>query len=233
MSLQGKTMKYIWLLFFIIPVFLFSQDDADVSYKEVPLQGSLKKGTYYAPNNLFKFTIPPLEGGGYVEDAYIRDNENNLTQGGVRFEDDCGTLVRIEFDMIPGYLCEKMLDQRYNDSLLHQTLCIGIMTLIRRVCPNAEILHEEVVLINGDQHAIFAIILLPNGGTIIDPETETRVNAARSYLITREGNYIVYMSEQDFNNADNGSEVVELYKDRLKRLLNEMIYYYNTLKWCG
>lgn len=191
------------------------------------LQGTIKDDRYYGLKNLFSIALPAKADSIVIDDFYVSPNI-----GGVAFLNDSGFFLKVEVDgllpevahLIATYpeIKSEMLDILFNEVLLVQ---------LRAMVPSLRLLHErKATLTNGD-HALFAVIDLPETATLVDMQTGRNLDAKRGYLLffSLDQQHLVSMSLQDTLTLIPG--VAEVAKTRLnERLLNHLTRYQSSFR---
>ncbi len=195
------------------------------------IKGKIEANRYYSPTNNFSCAVPPLIEPG----AVIRDNLGPIG-GTVEFEDDLGTLIRVDYFYIPkeGAGDTATIDGR--KFLANLTFNYAVESMYRPVIPATKVTHTEFVeLQDGVKDrkdvALFGIAILPKGSSLVETKTG-RYDALRASLVFVRGRYTYLLTIQyipglfEKFSRKNVAEVPE--DERNQRLLKKLEELYQT-----
>lgn len=191
------------------------------------LQGIIKDDRYYGHQNLFSIGLPAKAETIVIDDFYVSSHI-----GGVAFLNDSGFFLKVEVDellpevahLIATYpeIKPEMLDILFNEVLLVQ---------LKVMVPGLHLLHERKTTLPSGDHALFAVVDLPETATLVDMQTGRNLDAKRGYLLffSMDHQHLVSMSLQDTLTLIPG--VAEAAKARLnERLLNHLTRYQSSFR---
>jgi hypothetical protein len=185
------------------------------------VKGKIEAGRYYAPSNNFSCAVPFLIQPG----AVIRD-EVGPEGGTVAFEDDMGTLVRVDYFLIPSGGGIDSATAEGRKSLAETVFNFTVDRMYRAVVPDTKVLHKEYVQLQDGMRAeknvaLFAIALLPKGSSISEVKSG-RYDALRASLIFVKGRYSYVLTIQDIPGLFDRRNVQLPEEERNKRLLSKL-----------
>lgn len=156
------------------------------------LKGEIANDRYTAPNGAFSFAVPNYAFETMANEEY--DEEANA--GAISFHGASGGLRSVHYAQVPDDMATVLRDsagkkQGYS-SWLHGVAMPFIFEPVSNQC---RILHEEFSSIGGDM-ALFAIVIIPEGATIIDLKTGKRLDSNRGLLIFFKAGYLYMLSSQ-------------------------------------
>lgn len=231
MKLLNSLKSLSWGLFsfgILASTSLYAADNSiDTRGHKIHIQGRIADDRYYGYGDLFSITLPSKSNTTEIEDFYAAPNI-----GGVAFFNQSGFLLKLEIDeLIPEvtYLIANHpeIKEEVLDALFYEVLLPQLKTLV----PRLQVLNEQKVTFANGQHALFAVIDMPETATLIDLETGRSLDSKRGFLLffTEDNKELINLSMQDTISLI--PSVAEAAKARLsERLLNHLIHYQSTFR---
>lgn len=224
---------FLYFVLFIIftaalPAFsLISDNSSLVRPQRSHLQGVIKDDHYYAHENLFSIVLPAKAETLVIEDFYMSANI-----GGVAFLNDSGFFLKVEVDELLPEVAHLIatypeIKPEMLDILFDKVLLVQLKTMV----PGLHLLHKRNTTLTNGEHALFAVIDLPETATLVNMQTGRNLDAKRGYLLffSSDNQKLVSMSLQDTLSLIPG--VAEAAKARLnERLLNHLMRYQSTFR---
>jgi len=170
-------------------------------------QGRVAEGKYYAPLDNFVVPVPKLVG------LRVQD-ESDQTGGMVAFHGDLGGNRGVTYVRLPPGMDAALEDPQKKDatyrSFVHD---YALAALFRRAAPQSKIVWEESVN-EGPERALFAVVHIPGGSTLMDAKTNKRLDSVRALLVFHRHDFI-YMLSDELNSALESVDPAALANERL------------------
>jgi hypothetical protein len=175
-------------------------------------KGKVSDGNYYAPLNNFVMPLPrlqPMFGGLRVQD------ENDEEGGMVSVHDDVGNNQGVTYVRLPANAETVHSDPAKRDSAYRSFVHdYALPSLFRPVSSQSKIVREEF-LYSGPDQAFFAVVVIPEGSTLMDVKTGKRLESIRALLVFDKNGFI-YMLHVEMNTAFDGVDAASLAVKDLK-----------------
>lgn len=191
------------------------------------ITGTITENRYVSPDKNFACTVPKLLSPG----AQIYDNVASET-GGVAFQDDLGTLVRVDYFTIPPERVSEATTIEGRKALATQSFDGIVATLYRTGGHDAQVIHREFIYLQ-DGHkmlkdvALYGIVFLPKGSTIKEA-TKGPLDAFRASLLFVRGTRMYMLTIQDTPVLTGGGPGKETEADFNQRLQKRLEDFYAT-----
>lgn len=153
-------------------------------------KGKVSGGSYYAPLGNF---VMPLDRGN------IRINERNDAQGGmVSALDDMGNNRGVTYASLPANAEAALSDPARRDSAYRSFVHdFALPSLFRPASAQSKVVHEEF-LGSGVDRAFFAVVVIPEASSAMDPKTGKKWDSVRALLVFGK-NKFMYMLHSEIN----------------------------------
>jgi hypothetical protein len=183
------------------------------NYKNV--KGQLKGGRYTSPTGNFSCAVPRLVEPG----AVMRDLSNKLDDGSragtVGFEDDFGTLYRVDWLEVAPDLAGKLSERE----LLERMFNFQVATY-RQSIPQTSLEAKEPSG-DGTNSILFFVVRLPQGSTIA--RNGRRLDCSRASLVLPRGTWVYSLTTQTDAIQSRQEETPEERKIALRSKLDEFL----------
>lgn len=158
------------------------------------LTGKIHNGRYYATNGWFHMPIPDYAEPCYVEDDYV---EGRLWD--VAFFNDYGYLLKVEVDaVIPEVRSIVSKHPEIKDEVMDAIFYEAVLPQIKSEVPNAQLLHNRKVILDGGEPAFFVVMNLPKASSVVDRTTGLSFDSKRGYLfVFLNDKHLLNLSMQD------------------------------------
>lgn len=197
------------------------------NYTEI--KGKIEDEKYISPLNNFSCVVPPLLKPG----ALIRDDFNQAQEmGSVGFEDDLGTLIRVDYFATPKEKAQQIETVEGRKATAQEVFDFTVEQMYRPVAPKTTVTHTEFVELQGGTGlqrnvALFGIALLPKGSNLSEA-TKGRYDALRASLVFVRGKFVYVLTVQDIP-GHFGVTFPE--EENKKRLLKKLEEFYGTFSF--
>ena len=179
-------------------------------------KGKVSDGNYYAPLNNFVIPLPtPLFGG-------LRIQDNNDAEGGmVSFHDDTGNNEGVTYVRLPANAETVHSDPAKRDSayrsFVHDYALPG---LFLPVSSESKLVHEEF-LYSGPDRAFLAVVVIPEGSTLMDVKAGKRLESVRALLVFDKSGFM-YMLHTEMMTAFSKADAASLSAKDLETARTEL-----------
>ena len=191
----------------------------------------MENGRYTSPKMNFSCTVPELLQPG----ATIRDGVAPET-GTVTFEDDMGTLKRVDYFIIPAGKEKDIETLEGRKNVQNYLFNYVVEQLYRSVVRDAKIVHTEFIELpnptrDRTETALYGIALLPKGSTLAE-RTKGRYDALRASLVFFKGQFSYVLTIQNIPGlfADLRTKPISD-EERKKQLLEDLEKFYETFSF--
>lgn len=163
----------------------------------VGLQGRIENGRYSAPNGKVAFAAPNLGGPERtVRDVYVAAIDRGFLEETNQFG-----LQSVYYTSLVGLRIPAPSDTNEHRAALNKGWTnFAMPNIFTAASPNAEVVHQELVLDQGKE-VLLAIVRLPELSGAFNAATRKRFDAYPAVLLLIDGSYVVVLRSQ-FNLED-------------------------------
>jgi len=191
--------------------------DEAASYRHFgEIKGTLTHGRYVSPDANFSCAIPELaDPGAAIKDVSGKSGQGR--SGTVTFQDDLGTLLRVDWLEIAEIDRPKIADPGF-DRAAEESFSLLMFTQYQQVSRSASLVAHEYLPAPGEEK-LFVASLLPGGSTLVEKRTGQRLDAYRASLFLRHGNWVYCLSTQSTIHPPNAAPALAATLAQLKQRL--------------
>lgn len=177
-------------------------------------KGRISGGNYHAP--LSNFVMPLPKGVGLrIQDNYDKDG------GMVSFHDDFGNNQGVTYLRLPANADSVHADPTKRDAAYRGFVHDYAMpSLFRPVSSQSKVVAEEF-LGAGPERAYFAVVVIPEGSTLMDLKTKKRLDSFRGVLVFDEKGFM-YMLSSEMSSVFEKTDPSSMDDKRLKAAQNTL-----------